>query len=508
MLTMGFEALQRRMLPELGYPVGWTYAGNWETNWGTHYGTHITGRPTSAFGPGGVGLFADSAPAQVVVATTSDRPGEDEDAAHRVRAIVLVDLSEQECYAVTLEMVAGGTEHTWSFHGPQGEATPFGVTLTPQGGGTVLGPDVEYGDDSAIQKVDGELSSLAFMYDPRRGRPEGVWGIDWKLKDQGGVGLRMTMVQPDGCELAVAKGKPPGGTAGYEMTWAILQRQGDDPLLSQFLTLLEPYEADARIQSVERVALTGGEGDEPAPLALRVTTSEYVDTIVFSWHPGTAVRTDDGLVCDGPFGFWRERSGQPVTAVLAVGTRLSKGDRRVTLDEAMYRGSIRSCDWENRRIIISPAPADPAGLQGRHILISNRQGSDASYLIEAAEPVPEGCAITLGLDPRVGEGYVQSCEDGAVTSGVSLRLARWRYYAGKTLANEDGSAVYRLRDVEGSARCVIDGDAPAAKLAAEFNDRDGDGFPRCLIYDYGPGDEVTINNWKVQQFAQPPGSEL
>ncbi|MFQ5811413.1 MAG: hypothetical protein ACE5JM_17480, partial [Armatimonadota bacterium] len=39
MLTMGFEALQRRMLPELGYPVGWTYAGSWEANWGTHYGT-------------------------------------------------------------------------------------------------------------------------------------------------------------------------------------------------------------------------------------------------------------------------------------------------------------------------------------------------------------------------------------------------------------------------------------------------------------------------------------
>ena len=521
MLTMGLEALQRRMLPELGYPQGWTFASVWETNWGTHYGTHITGFPTSGFARGAVSLFADSAPAQVAWAESDFRDGEGRPA-KRARTIVLVDLSDRDCYAVTLETVAGGTEHTWSFHGPQGEATPFGVALTPQGGGTVLHPDVEYGDDSPVRKVDAELSCLAFMYDPQRGRPEGVWGIDYRLKDQGGVGLRMTMVQPDGSELAVARGKPPGGTGSYEMTWAILQRRGEDALTSRFLTVLEPYEGTPRIQEVERVPLTGGERNDPPPLGLRVTTAEYVDTIIFSWHPGTEVRTGDGLVCDGTFGFWRlseaplsqgrERRGKAVAAVLAVGTELSKGEHRVTLDEAMYRGRIERCDWEGRRLIISPAPADIAGLTGRHIRIHNDAGSDASYIIEAAEAVPGGCAITLGLDPRIGEGYVEKCEDGCVLSGVRLRLATWGYYAGKTLANEDGTAVYHLRDVEGRSRCVIDtGDGdplPAAKLASEFNDRDGDGFPRYLIYDYGPGDEVTISNWKVQQFAQPPGSEL
>ena len=36
LLSMGLAALQRDMLPELGYPQGWTYASDWEANWGVH----------------------------------------------------------------------------------------------------------------------------------------------------------------------------------------------------------------------------------------------------------------------------------------------------------------------------------------------------------------------------------------------------------------------------------------------------------------------------------------
>lgn len=109
--------------------------------------------------------------------------------------------------------------------------------------------------------------------------------------------------------------------------------------------------------------------------------------------------------------------------------------------------------------------------------------------------------LTLDLDPRIGEGFVGGFEDGCLTSGTHLRLARFSYYAGKTLANEDGSVLFRLSDVENGIRCRIHeathGQVTADMLSTQFADRDGDGLSRFLIYDYGPGDTVTIKNVAV-----------
>jgi len=148
-------------------------------------------------------------------------------------------------------------------------------------------------------------------------------------------------------------------------------------------------------------------------------------------------------------------------------------------------------------VVVEPSPDDVQTLVGRHVAISNESGSHASYLIEAAEAVEGGCRLTLPFDPRIGEGFVAACEDGLVRSATRLRFhSYWRYYAGKTIANEDASALYRLDDVAGAVNCALDeltaGPVAAEKLRPEFADRDGDGRARFVIYDYGPGDRVTI----------------
>jgi hypothetical protein len=191
-----------------------------------------------------------------------------------------------------------------------------------------------------------------------------------------------------------------------------------------------------------------------------------------------------------------------VAAVLAGGTKLKKGDASLTMPSATYRGRIRSCDWQHRTVVVEPQPEDAAALVGTHVQIHNEAGSHASFLIQAAEPVEGGCRLTLPFDARVGEGFVKACSDGAVLSGTALRFWNyWRYYAGKTLANEDGSAVYRLRDVTRSMACALDeathGKVGAGKLRAEFVDKDGDRRACFLIYDYGPGDQVTIQRASV-----------
>ncbi|MHC4677237.1 MAG: hypothetical protein ACYTEK_00920 [Planctomycetota bacterium] len=497
MLTFGLEALQRKMLPELGYPQGWTYASSWETNWGTHYGTHIVGFSTRSFGRGRLTLFADSGPARVAVAESSG-----DNKTWRQRTIVLVDLPQENCYAVTLERVRGGTTHLHSFHGPDGRATTLGLDLQPQKGGTILGADSKYGDDSSIKNIDRELSCLAFMYGVEHDRPAGVWSLDYTLRGQKDVHLRMTMTNPTDADLTVAKGKAPGGGKNpYEMTWALLERKGQIPLASQFLLLLEPYEGAPSIQRIERIKISSEENaGQFVPLAVRVTTAEFVDTLIFQPNQNTVCKTQDGLVCDGEFGFWRERhDGQRAAAVLAHGQQLHKGEHRLSLPKAQYNGRIERCDWSRHKLVLKPAPPRWKQWPGQHLQIHNDRGSHASYLIRDARMVPDGCEIILGLDPRIGEGFVRECQDGALISHVPLRMASLKYYAGKTLANENGSAVYRLADVEERTKCIIEkgvhGQVTAARLEQQFRDTDGDGLPRYLIYDYGPGDLVTLKYW-------------
>ena len=496
MLSIGLAGMKRDLLPELGYPRGWTYSGHWAKNWGTHYGTHIVGVRSNDFMRGYVTLFADTPPAQVVTAASAllskpQRP-------RRWRTNVLVDVSATEFYVVTLERVLGGEEHVLSFHGPDSEATPFGVELTKQKGGTVAGPEVAYRDYASMKEKDKELTCLAFMYDVQRGRPNGIWGMDCLLRDQGNAHLRASMATPEGCDVAFAKGKPAQGKKSYEMPWVIVRRKMDAEPGAQYLTVVEPYEGDRVIEKIECVPVSAKAEGAFKPMALRVTGKGFVDTLLFQCAPPCKCTIAGGLVCDGEFGFWRERDGKLAGAVLAGGTVLRKGEASVALPSAGYAGRVKSCDWAKRSIVIEPAPEDAAALAGRHIRLSNEAGSNASYLVESAEAVEGGCRVVLPLDPRVGEGFVKECTDGVVVSGSKLRLASWRYYSGKTLANEDRSVLYRLGDVSKMSLCRIDesqhGKVSAEELGRQFVDKNGDGRACFAIYDYGPGDWVTIKN--------------
>jgi len=312
------------------------------------------------------------------------------------------------------------------------------------------------------------------------------------------------MVYPNDGELTIAKGKAPGGKSEYEMTWAILQRklgaesQSSTIFSSHYLCVLEPYEKRHIVQKIEPVNVTDNSGNDFPPLAIRVTTNEYVDTIIFQDNANVVCKTEDELTCDGEFGFWREHSGKPTEAILVRGTILQKGDAQLSQCEIAYEGSIESCDFEAFEIKVTPEPEDAATLVCKHLRIHNNAGNNASYLIQAVRPVEGGCVVTLDLDPRIGEGFVGSFEDGCLVSKTNLRLAIFGYYAGKTLANEKKTAFFRLRDVEGGISCHIDeathGKITAQELSAKFGGNDSGGLSRFIIYDYGPGDSVTVNN--------------
>jgi hypothetical protein len=323
-----------------------------------------------------------------------------------------------------------------------------------------------------------------------------MWNIPTGLDRDGAKSG--TMAYPNDTELTVAKGKAPGGKSEYEMTWAVLRRQNDAPLSSQYLCVLEPYEKRHLVQKIEPVNLSDHGGDDFPSLALRVTTDEYIDTIILQNSSGSLCQTADGLVCDGEFGFWRERNGKPISTILVRGTTLRKGDTKLSQRQAAYEGIIASCDFAAFEIRVTPEPRNVEILVGKHLRIHNNAGNNASYLIKKARCVDGEGIITLDLDPRIGEGFIEAFEDNCLVSRTNLRLARFGYYAGKTLANENKTVFFRLHDVAGGFSCYIDagthGNIRASELFAEFGGKEGGGLSKFIIYDYGPGDSVIVNN--------------
>ncbi|NLO07372.1 MAG: hypothetical protein GX131_16205 [candidate division WS1 bacterium] len=521
MLTMGLAALGRNPLPELGYPVGWTYAGAWEKNWGAHYGTHITGVSPGAYPIGSVQTFASDAPAQYARAR-SEVPG-DEPRAFRERAIVLVDIDAHDAYAVSIERVFGGEEHTHSFHGPSGPATVTGANLHPQGGGTVAGPDVPWRDISARPSGDAALVCLAFMPDPMVGEVSGPFEASFELEGQEGVFLHTTHLAPDDSRLWTSACTAPGGRSPYRATWCVMQRSGEAPLASQFATIIEPSDGERRVLSVTELAVEGGGEDTFASMALRIETAGFTDTLVIQPSGGATCSVEGGLSTDGEFALWRERDGAMITAKLVRGTALHRGETGISLARAEYTGTIESFDPQARTIRVrmdgaveqrltaevpggegtlvdaqfsGMSDAGASALVGRFVHISNEGGNRATQRIMAAEAVEGGLLLTLQYDPRVAEGPVEEIADGALTSGATFKLNRYGYYDGKTLANEDASASWRIAGIEGNVKPLIDtaheGEVSAEVLRSAFTDRDGDGIAGMVLYDYGPGDTITI----------------
>jgi len=528
MLTIGFEALQRFLLPELGYYRGEDYRGAWVNNWANHYSLQMLDKDekyVSGRGKGDLRMFADGGWARVATAAKREHREVDPPAcyelvspevANRERTIALIDLSLQASYAVDIFRGRGGTQHYWTFHGPRGSAESFGLKTTAQKGGTLAGSDEEYGQTwrSPWGQARPALRAFPLLYDVHRGISGGVWSLTWSLKNYPAAHLRVHAVQPSGAEVALCKGKPPGGGKDmYELEWVIQKVTGPEPLNTQFITVLEAYEGRPLIDRVRRLdvhlpaSYPAGEGNgrtanggQP-PVALQVVAGDRVDTIVHCYDATVTVTTSNGVTMTGAFGVWSEIRGLFDRAFLVAGTRIGKGDRGFTADAPAWSGRIVSTDYVDHKVIVDASHADARQLIGRYARISNQGGkNDATHRIVAARPTTGGVELTFQLDPRVGEGPVTDVADGSIKSGTNLYLGAWAYYMGKTLTNEAGTTQYKVAGVSGSRRRrhtvyinpQLHPAATAAVLSRQFTDADGDGTARFVIYDYGPGDRVTV----------------
>jgi len=225
------------------------------------------------------------------------------------RTLILVDLSPEDFYVLDLFRVAGGNEHWWAFHGPAHDSFELrGAQLTPQEGGSAVGPDVPYGKPRA---QDSDIQGLAWMYDVQRGSTDGPWSLDFALKGHPQVHVRTTVIPPDGAELILARGqsprlgKPDAGS-GTGTQFALLASRGEKPLRSEFVQVLEAYQGQSAVTEITPLRVSAVAGEAQWASGVRVQAGDRTDTLVFSRDPDESCRTDDGLTVTGTVGFSSE----------------------------------------------------------------------------------------------------------------------------------------------------------------------------------------------------------
>ncbi len=337
------------------------------------------------------------------------------------------------------------------------------------------------------------------LYHVEKGTSEGVWSADWRLKTGRGLHVRLTVASSEGMEVNVCDGKPPAGGSPYEMKWLMLHKQGNAPLKTQLVQVLEPYLGRPLIQEVRPLRLSGADESGFAAAGCIVRLADRTDTLLASADPavehvaasaGQAGAAKSDLSFAGRFGFCSERDGAPVSMVLVGGTKLAKGPFELHLGSAEYRAKIVQVDRATETVLLSSAPPVPHALVGNYVFITNPSRRIAYKVIEA-KVVGDRAQLRLALDSRIGAGRVTDVEDYRVRTETPFPLNGFRYYHGARLVNAQRTAEYRLIDVRTEKAAFIDPqihrDAKAGKLAKEFPK--GAWFD---VYDYGVGDEIVF----------------
>jgi hypothetical protein len=192
---------------------------------------------------------------RVKVMDADDSPAYPQVSEYR-RTVVMVEVDDDVSYGVDFFRVTGGDDHIYSFHSQSDEIFGTeGLVLVAQKGGSYAGADVPCGPNDTCPP------GFSWLDNVRRAKnPGGAFAIDFAVKDfQGvledgaGLHLRMTQLNTDLSELAIARGMPPGLLGNPEYLEYVLARRTGKNLDSLFTTVFEPYRNERYIAHIEAV---------------------------------------------------------------------------------------------------------------------------------------------------------------------------------------------------------------------------------------------------------------
>ena len=336
-MNIGLFAKGLDLMPEFGYPPvqfgGWgSPRALWVRKTAAHNTVVVDGKdqdnPRSRH-KGRTTLWVDGNRFRAIRASAPEFYGID----RYERTVALVDISDADSYLLDVFHVAGGSDHAKFQHCYFGAVNVFGLSLQAA---------EDYGHDTIMRNFAVDRS------------PEPGWQIEWKIEDRynyisndSDVRVRYTDLTTD-AEATVAKGwiSPSSFNVKAE-TWIprlMVRRRTDTvPLVSTFVSIIEPYEGSSNIASILRLQLmkeSGSPFDDSYSAVEVMLTDGRRDVIIASDAKKSPVgemkivRSEQEVQFDGDLCFVRCNSRGLVTCVaMCGGSELSCGDLVVTLNE-------------------------------------------------------------------------------------------------------------------------------------------------------------------------------
>ncbi|MCK5526876.1 MAG: hypothetical protein KAJ05_06980, partial [Candidatus Latescibacteria bacterium] len=211
------------------------------------------------------------------------------------------------------------------------------------------------------------------------------------------VHLRWTMLDPPG-EVALCHGDPPQNKPGNprQLKYAMVHSEGA-PASTGFLSVIESYQGESAIQSIEPVPVAPD--DEPGThlkaRALKITlVGGRTDYLMFSLDPDRIRRIEDRIAFRGSFGFYSEVEDRFRGAFLINGTRIGPDQSPLRMERRDWTGSVAK--FERGRIYTkAPLPTD-GSLNGRWMMVENDNERDACYRIREVRREGDQTVLEVG----------------------------------------------------------------------------------------------------------------
>ncbi len=414
-LNLGLYGFGMDLLPDLGYPE---HARIWpkRAGWTNHTVSHNTvmvdrGRQAGTYS-GKVDFIGLSGEVQAIGVSSPDVYPQ---CSAYSRTSVMVRISEDDFYVVDLFKVLGGESHHYLFHAAEGEVETEGLDLASQEQGTYAGEAVAFGEfyDGEVRDYTG--SGFQYLYDVRRcEKPDEVISADWTVRDtwrvlpvsqEAGepavtdVHLRWSLFNAPG-EVAFCHGDPPQNKAGNprRLTYVVAAHEGEGPVASGFLSLIEAYRGSRLVRRVEETPVSGGDGIGIRALKVHLP-GERVDTVIFG-DGQTRVQVNGEFDFDGYLGVFSETMEKAEWAMLA-------GGRALGTEAGVWTGTVS--EREAGKIWTTASPPTARSLAGCYISVKNNNERDACYRIERVAREGDRTLIEVG-DVDFARGMVDDLD--------------------------------------------------------------------------------------------------
>ncbi len=439
------------MMPDLGYPDAMNTLVAGVFTWSLATISHNTVTVDAAMQPGNTaGTVELQAEGEWARAVSVNAAGTYPQCPVYRRTQVMVEVDADRSYLVDYFEVEGGRQHDYSLHGPPGDFTLTGGDWTEPARGTLAGEDVAVGalyDDPALAAPENKAGYMTYggsgfqhLVNVRRHRSGPWWAADYTHEHDAQAQLRLRVLPQAGQELLLAEARVSPVKWPQTLRYVIARRQGDAPLFSKFVSVVEPHNgtpflsAAIRFDLPEGTEVLVGRKDGRADVILHGTAGVEQQVTVGRHN----LRSDARVAV-----FALDAAGEVEKIWFADGTYAAV-DATEHRAGAPWRGRVTGVEPATQTVRIAleeMPPRSPDELVGRVIHFTNEH-STANTVASARL---DGRELVLQLRDDVVTGWVRLREASPERLQTMSRLMLAPTYPGHGLWNSAGQFVGRVR---------------------------------------------------------------